>query len=55
MKTSELQDKLADETSALGKMRLNHSVSPLENPMQLRDKKRLIARLSTELTSRNQK
>lgn len=55
MKTSELSDKLMDETAALGKMKLNNSISPLENPMQLRDKRRFIARLNTEITSRNKK
>jgi ribosomal protein L29 len=32
---------------------MNNSVSPLENPLQLRYKKRNIARLKTELTKRN--
>lgn len=53
MKTTELQDKLVEEVSALGKIRLNNSISPLENPIQIRHKRRLIARLSTELTARS--
>lgn len=53
MKTSELQDKLVEEVSALGKIRLNHNVSPLENPIQMREKRRVIARLNTELTARS--
>ena len=30
----ELQDKLQDERSTLTKLRFNHTVSPIENPMQ---------------------
>lgn len=36
----------------LVKMKLNHAVSPLENPMTIKDNRRTIARLKTELTKR---
>ena len=35
----ELQDKLQSEREALGKLRFNHAVSPVESPAQLRSKR----------------
>ncbi|MFN6117451.1 MAG: 50S ribosomal protein L29 [Flavobacteriales bacterium] len=48
----ELQDKLQDERSMLTKLRFNHTVSPIENPMQLRSKRKEVARILTELRKR---
>ncbi len=48
----ELEDKLGDEREALAKLRFNHAVSDLENPMQLKHRKRDIARMLTELRKR---
>jgi large subunit ribosomal protein L29 len=33
-------------------MKIGHSVTPLENPLQIRDVRRTIARLNTELKKR---
>lgn len=49
---SELKDRLKDEKSTLNKMKINHTVSPVENPMKIRESRKLIARLSTELTKK---
>lgn len=48
----ELQDKLQDERSTLNKLRFNHAVSPIDNPMQLRARKKSVARILTELRKR---
>lgn len=48
----ELKERLEDTVSQLNKLKLNHAVSPLENPMKIRDARKLIARLKTEITSR---
>ncbi|HRH39467.1 MAG TPA: 50S ribosomal protein L29 [Flavobacteriales bacterium] len=48
----ELQDKLKDERNSLTKLRFNHTVSPVENPMQLRSKRKEVARILTELRKR---
>lgn len=48
----ELQDKLQEERSTLTKLRFNHTVSPVENPMQLRQKRKDVARILTELRKR---
>jgi large subunit ribosomal protein L29 len=49
---AELQDKLKDTREGLGKLRANHSVSPIENPMQLRHERKQVARILTELRKR---
>ena len=49
---SELQERLATEREQLVRMKLNHSISPLDNPLQIRDTRRNIARLATELRQR---
>lgn len=48
----ELRDKLAEERQTLHKLRFSHAVSPIENPMQLRHKRKDIARVLTELRKR---
>ena len=48
----ELQDKLQDSRGTLNKLRFNHAVSPIDSPMQLRSKKKEVARILTELRKR---
>ncbi len=48
----ELKDKLMVETEAFEKLRMSHTVSSLENPLQIRNKRRVLARLRTELRKR---
>lgn len=50
--TEELFERLEDEVSSLGKLRINHTVSQLESPIVLREKRRNIARLKTEIRKR---
>ena len=50
----ELKDKLEDTRSELGKLRLDHAISPLENPMLMREKRKDIARLLTEMGTREE-
>ncbi len=50
--TKEIVEKIAAEKFNLNKMRLNHAVSPLENPQRLKELRRTIARLNTELRKR---
>lgn len=49
----ELKEKLQDEKGSLDKMRLNHKISPVENPMTIRNARKRVARLSTELTKKS--
>lgn len=50
--TSELQERLQTEKAQLERMKLNHSISPLDNPLQIRDTRKTIARIATELRQR---
>ena len=50
--TKELIEKLDDEKAHMVRMKLNHSVSPLDNPNKLREERRLIAKLNTEIRAR---
>lgn len=52
--TDELQEKIAEYRRDYQRMRFNHTVSPLDNPMTLKAMRRDIARLLTELNQRNQ-
>ena len=50
--TPELREKLANEQDRLVTMRLNHAISPLENPQLIKAQRRDIARMMTELRKR---
>jgi len=52
LSASELKDAIAEEKNALFNLKFAHAISPLENPMQIKFKRKLIARLSTELTAK---
>ena len=49
---TELREKLAEERGQLVKLKLNHTVSPIENPLKIRSTRRVIARIQTELNKR---
>jgi len=48
----ELLEKLDDQRELLVRMKLNHTVSPLDNPNTIRETKKVIARLKTEIRKR---
>ncbi len=52
LSTQELQEKLAAEKETLNRLKINHTVSPLENPSQLKAIRKNIARMNTELSLR---
>jgi large subunit ribosomal protein L29 len=47
---SQLHEQLGAERDQLQKLQFAHAVSPIENPMRLREAKKQIARLLTEIT-----
>ncbi len=51
----ELKERLDAERIALNQMVLNHSVSPLDSPSQIKAKRRDIARFLTEIRQRELK
>jgi len=52
LSSQELLERLDNEKTMLVKMRLNHAISPLDNPMKIRYTRKNIARLETELRKR---
>ena len=48
----DLQDKLADYQKQLLDLKMNHTVSPLENPLQIKTVRRTISRLLTAITAK---
>lgn len=55
MTDQEILDLIVEEKANLVRMRMGHSITPLENPHVIRESKRLIARLKTELRKRELK
>ena len=52
LSTAELQEKLGETKKSYADLKLAHAISPLDNPIQLRNVRRNVARLATELTKR---
>tara|TARA_B100001029_G_C14966737_1_gene397757 strand:- start:361 stop:555 length:195 start_codon:yes stop_codon:yes gene_type:complete len=50
---NELLEMLDTEKDKLYKMKMSHDVSPLENPKSLTATRKVIARIKTELSKRN--
>ncbi len=53
MTTEEVQDALLNERESVSKLKMQHAISPLENPMVLKEKRKDVSRLLTELTKRS--
>ena len=47
-----LNEKFEAEVARLNQLKLNHTISPLENPSQIKAARRDIARLKTEIRQR---
>ncbi|MBL7111636.1 MAG: 50S ribosomal protein L29 [Bacteroidales bacterium] len=60
MKTSEIIDipekelveKLDNEKDYMIRLKLNHAISPLDNPLKIKDTRRNIAKILTEMNRR---
>ncbi len=52
LSTKDLLEKVDTEMKNYNQMVLNHSISPLENPAQIKQLRRSIARMKTELRQR---
>lgn len=47
----DLHDKLVEFQKKIEELKMTHSISPLENPLQIRSSRRVIARLKTALSN----
>ena len=54
LSAGDIQNKLAEVKADFNKLKLAHAISPIENPIQIKDLRRTIARLETELTLKQQ-
>jgi large subunit ribosomal protein L29 len=52
LSAAELQEKLSQLNKTYADLKAAHTISPIENPLQLRSVRRGIARINTELTKR---
>ena len=52
MSTAELSERLEEEKKQLTNLKLNHAVSPLENPNKIKIYRKAVARIKTELRKR---
>ena len=50
--TNELAERIQTEEANYNQMVLNHSISPLDNPAQIKKLRRTIARMKAELHQR---
>jgi large subunit ribosomal protein L29 len=52
MATKDLVERVETEVANYNQMVLNHSISPLDNPAQIKQLRRTIARMKSELRQR---
>lgn len=55
LSVEELREKILSEKDSYRKLRFAHRVSSIENPMKIRESRKLIARLYTELNAKENK
>ncbi|HNX85149.1 MAG TPA: 50S ribosomal protein L29 [Bacteroidales bacterium] len=52
LSNQELLERIDNEKTALVRMKLNHAISPLENPQKIKESRKTVARLMTEMRKR---
>jgi large subunit ribosomal protein L29 len=52
LSTSDLQERINTEKTMLTRLKLNHAISPLDDPQKVKQARKTIARLMTELQKR---
>jgi large subunit ribosomal protein L29 len=52
LSTSDILERIDTEKTMLVRMKLNHAITPLDNPQKVKEVKLTIARLLTELRTR---
>lgn len=55
LSTAEVKERMVEEQQQLVKLKLNHAISPIENPQKIKEQRRTVARLKTELRMRELK
>jgi large subunit ribosomal protein L29 len=52
MGVEDLKNKLADDTLAIKKLKYNHAITPIENPLTIRMVRKEIAKVNTALRAK---
>ena len=52
LETKDLAERVEESVAKYNQMKLNHAITPLENPSQIKAVRRDIARMKTELRQR---
>jgi len=52
LSAEEIKQKIVSEKEAYNKLKFAHSISPIENPTKIKESRKLIARLETELRAK---
>ena len=52
LSVAELQERLVATKKKYNDLKMAHSLSPIENPLQIRSVRKVVARLATEITNR---
>ena len=47
----DLQDKLVENQKQLEELKMTHSISPLENPLEIKRLRRTVARIKTTISN----
>jgi large subunit ribosomal protein L29 len=47
----DLQDKLVENQKKLEELKMTHSISPLENPLEIKRLRRIVARIKTTISN----
>ena len=51
LSAEELKSQLASEKETLARLKFAHAVSPIENPLRIREARKVVARLETAITA----
>jgi large subunit ribosomal protein L29 len=54
LSAAELQEKLSQTKKTYADLKMAHAISPIANPLQIRTVRKVVARLATEITKREQ-
>jgi len=52
LSVDELNSKLSVEKDGYQKLKFAHAITPIENPMKIREARKLIARIETEIRAK---
>ncbi|MCL2415162.1 MAG: 50S ribosomal protein L29 [Bacteroidales bacterium] len=52
LSTPEIKERLEEERKGLTRLKMNHAISPLDNPRKIGENRKTVARLLTELKKR---